>query len=112
MKPEMNRREMLGALAGAATLLGAAPSLLGADESNRKRLGIGIYSYGIHGKAARDGHPKARFKDTLEFIEYCHQIGAGGVQIAVGSKESAYAAQVRHKIESLNMYYEGQTGLP
>lgn len=103
---------MLGALASATTLLGSTPSLLGADASSRKRLGICIYSYGINWKAARDGHPKARFKDTLEFIDYCQQIGAGGVQIAVGTKEPAYAAKVREKIEAFEMYFEAQTGLP
>jgi sugar phosphate isomerase/epimerase len=112
MKSEITRRELLRALAGATTLLGITPSLLSADASSRKRLGICIYSYGIHWKAARDGHPKARFTDTLEFIDYCHQIGAGGVQIALGAKEPAYAAKVREKIESLGLYFEAQTSLP
>src|SRR5437870_1476741 len=112
MKPEMTRREMIRALAGAATLLGTAPTLLSAEPSSRTRLGICAYSYAIHWKAAHDGHPKARFKDTLEFIDYCHEMGAGGVQIAVGLQELAYAAKVRQKIESFDMYFEAQTSLP
>jgi sugar phosphate isomerase/epimerase len=102
---------MLGALAGAMPLL-AAPALFGADNPRRKQLGVCTYSYNFHWKAARDGHPKARFKDTLEFLEYCHQLGAGGVQIGVGSKDAEYPKKLRAKAEAYGMYFEGQASLP
>src|SRR5688572_11045299 len=108
----MTRREMLGTLAGATPLLGAVTSLFGADAPRRKRLGVCTYSCNIHWKAARDGHPKARFKDTIEFLEYCHQLGAGGVQIGVCSRNSDYPKKLRAKAESYEMYFEGQAGLP
>src|SRR5262245_15714651 len=108
----MARRQMLGTLASAAPLVGIAISLFGADKPHRKRLGVCTYSYNIHWKAARDGHPKARFKDTIEFLEYCHQLGAGGVQIGVGSKAADYPKQLRAKAERYEMYFEGQAGLP
>jgi sugar phosphate isomerase/epimerase len=111
-KSELTRRAMLKTLAGAATALGAAPSLFAADSAHRRRLGVCIYSYGLHWRAGRDRHPQARFRDALEFIEYCHRLGASGVQISLGSKEAGYAAQVRAKAESLQMYFEAQTGLP
>ena len=103
---------MLGTLAGAMPLLGVATSLFAADTPRRKRLGVCTYSYNIHWKAARDGHPKARFKDTLEFLEYCHQLGAGGVQIGVGSREADYPKKLRERAEAYEMYFEGQTSLP
>jgi sugar phosphate isomerase/epimerase len=103
---------MLGTLAGAIPLLGATTTLFGADNPRRKRLGVCTYSYSIHWKAARDGHPKARFKDTLEFLEYCHQLGAGGVQIGVGSRDSDYPNKLRAKAEGYEMYFEGQASLP
>jgi len=112
MKNTMTRREMLGTFAGAMPLLGAATSLFGADNPRRKRLGVCSYSYNIHWKAARDGHPKVRFKDTIEFLEYCHELGAGGVQIGVGSKDTDYPKKLRAKAEAYEMYFEGQSGLP
>src|SRR6266540_6262564 len=111
MKP-MTRRQMLGTLAGAMPLLGGATSLFGADNPRRKRLGVCSYSYNIHWKAARDGHPKVWFKDTIEFLEYCHQLGGGGVQIGVGSRDADYAKKLRAKAEAYGMYFEGQTSLP
>src|SRR6266496_1711372 len=107
----MTRREMLGALAGAMPLL-AAPALFGADNPRGKKLGVCTYSYNIQWKAARDGHPTVRFKDSLEFLDYCHQLGAGGVQIGVGSRDADYAKKLRAKAEAHEMYFEGQANLP
>ncbi len=103
---------MLGTLAGAMPLLGAAAVLFGAENRRRKRLGVCTYSYNIHWRAARDGHPGARFKDTIEFLEYCHQLDAGGIQIGIGSKEPDYPKRLRAKAEAYEMYFEGQVTLP
>lgn len=108
----MTRREMLGVLAGAVPLLGAGPSLFGAESGGRKRLGVGMHSYGVHWKAGREGHPKARFKDALSFLEYCHSLGAGGVQVAIGPRDGSSVAKLRAQAEAWQMYFEGQTSLP
>ncbi|PYM11410.1 MAG: xylose isomerase, partial [Verrucomicrobia bacterium] len=108
----MTRREMMGLAAAAAPLLAAAPSLFGAEEAGRKRLGVCTYSYNLHWRAAREGNPKARFKDPLEFLEYCHQLGAGGVQVAIGSREAGYTARLRARAEDWGMYLEGELSLP
>src|SRR2546426_1649033 len=108
----MTRRQMLETLAGAMPLLGGATALFGAENPRRKRLGVCTYSYNIHWKAARDGHSKVRFKDTIEFLEYCHQLGAGGVQIGLGSRDTDYPKKVRAKAEAYEMYFEGQSSLP
>src|SRR5580765_1758888 len=108
----MTRRQMLGTLAGAISLFLATTSLFGADNPRRKRLGVCTYSYSIHWKAARDGQPKVRFKDTIEFLEHCHELGAGGVQIGVGSGDPDYPKKLRAKAEGYGMYFEGQASLP
>src|SRR6266516_147627 len=111
MKTAMTRREMLGTIAATAPLLTAAPSLFSAESTGTKRLGVCSYSYNIHWQAARDGQRDVPFKDTLEFIDYCHQFGAGGVQIGVGSKEPGYPTKIRAKTEAFQMYFEGQVNL-
>jgi sugar phosphate isomerase/epimerase len=103
---------MLGTLAGAVPILWVTTNLFGADNLRRKRLGVCTYSYNIHWKAAREGHPKVRFKDTIGFLEYCHELGAGGVQIAVGSRDADYPTKLRAKAEAYEMYFEGQASLP
>src|SRR2546430_6714916 len=98
----MTRREMLGLVASAAPLLAAAPSLLGAEDTKRKRLGVCTYSYNLHWKAAREGNPKARFQNPIEFLEYCHQLGAGGVQVGIGRRDADYATRLRTRAEALD----------
>src|SRR5438046_10706862 len=108
----MTRREMMGLAAAAAPLLAAAPSLFGAEEAGRKRLGVCTYSYNLHWRAAREGNPKARFKDPLEFLEYCHQLGAGGAQVAIRSREADYTARLRARAEYCGMHLDGDLSLP
>src|SRR2546430_2369438 len=102
----MSRRKMLGSLAAAVPLLSAAPSLLSLESLPRKRLGVCAYSYNLHWKAARESQLNLPFKDTLDFLDYCHSLGARGVQVGVGSKDLAYAAKVRAKAEAHQMYFE------
>src|SRR6267378_8710350 len=108
----MTRRKMLGLVAGATPLLAAVPSLLGAEDTKRKRLGVCTYSYNLHWKAAREGNPKARFQDPIAFLEYCHQLGAGGVQVAIGRRDAGYTTSLRTRAEALGMYLEGELSLP
>ena len=111
MNTIITRREMLRRLT-ATMVAAAARPVFGAETASRKRLGVCSYSYNLHWKAVRDQHPNLPFKDTLDFIEYCHRLGAGGVQVAIGSKEPGYSAKVRAKSEQYEMYLEGQVSLP
>src|SRR5580765_5817831 len=108
----ITRREMLGRLAASLPLVAGGRSLFGVESAPAKRFGVGAYSYSLHWKAAREGGGNGRFKDSLEFLEYCHGLGAGGIQVAVGSKEPAYIAKLRAKSETLGMYFEGEAMFP
>jgi 3-oxoisoapionate decarboxylase len=99
--------QMLG-----VSIASVASSSAATKPASQKRLGIGMHSYGAHWKAAREGQAKARFSGALEFLEYAHQLGAGGVQTSIGNKDSSYAARIRAKAEAGEMYFEGQLALP
>jgi sugar phosphate isomerase/epimerase len=109
----MTRRKALALIAGTTGGFIAAPTPFAAQAASRpKRLGIGMHSYGFHWQAARDKSPLARFSDALDFLEYCHGLGAGGVQVTIKSKEVEYARQIRAKAEAYGMYFEGQLSMP
>src|SRR5262249_13064387 len=100
------RREFLAACAA------AAPALLNsraarAAEPGRVEMGVVIHSYGIRG-ADKESH----FNDPLTFLEYCHGLGAAGVQTALGARDEAYSAKVRARTEEHHMYVEGSSRLP
>ena len=113
MPATLNRRQMLATLGTAAAGILGRPVLLAADAvAPRKRLGIGMHSYGFHWKAGKDRAPGAKFSDALEFLRYAKELGAGGVQVTMGAKDSAYAAKVRSFAKSAGLYFEAQATLP
>lgn len=110
----MNRREMLGTIAGgfSASVLGASARLRGATVPERTQLGVCIYSYMIRPGAERSGGKGGGFADPLNFLEHCHRLGAGGVQVGLGTRDEAYTTKLRRRAEAYEMFLEGTAGLP
>jgi 3-oxoisoapionate decarboxylase len=106
----MNRRTALGILAGAATGLACAPLL--AAARSKKRMGIGMHSYGFQWRAAKENPGAAQFSDAFEFLKYAQKLGAGGVQVTLGAQDSAYARRIKGYAEENDLYFEGQFSLP
>jgi sugar phosphate isomerase/epimerase len=94
------RREFLAACA-------AAPALLAADDTHRAGLGIVIHSYG-----QRHADKQSHFDDPLTFLDYCHALGAGGVQTALGNRDDDYSAKLRARAGQRGMWLEGSVRLP
>lgn len=88
----MTRRGFL--LAGSAAVAAGAPP--------RSKMGLATTSF----MTAR------RPKDTYEFLEYSHSLGAGGIQASLASLDPAYLKKLRGRAEELGMYLEVMTGLP
>lgn len=52
--------------------------------------------------------PRFRQRDTLEFLEKCHALGAGGIQTAMNGD----LQKVRARADQLGMYLEGMVSIP
>ena len=65
-------------------------------------MGVNIYSLGFG----------QRGKSTLEFMDYCASLGAGGVQAELTSLDPNFIRQVRERTENLGVYLEVITSLP
>ena len=104
----INRRQALFSIAGGllTSVLGAPAQALRSASSGRKRLGIDTFSYNIRLGADR------QLRDPLNFLEHCHQIGAGGVQMGIGVRDEAYIRKLRSNAEKYEMFIEGSEGLP
>jgi len=90
---DLSRRDFVALLAAAA--VGAL-----AERPPVARMGVCFYSYG-----------RGRFKDAMEFLNHCHEIGASGVQVGLGV-DPGISAQVGEKAREWGMYVEGQVGVP
>jgi sugar phosphate isomerase/epimerase len=53
-----------------------------------------------------------RFRDTLEFMDHCHSLGAGGVQTALTAQTPEYLRQVKERAAKYGMWIEVMGGLP
>lgn len=103
-----NRRQFLAAAAAlpfASVLAGAA------DSDRRKRLGVVQYSYALRLSSDRAAG-KTGMSDPLTFLEHCHELGAGGVQVGLGTRDKDYLARLRKKLETYDMDLEGTIRLP
>jgi len=89
----MTRRELLLGAAAAATPAFGFPL-----------TGMGIATTSL--MTARRPH------DTYEFLEYCHSLGAGGIQASLASLDPEYLKKLRSRAEQLGMYIEVMAALP
>ncbi|MBL8179362.1 MAG: sugar phosphate isomerase/epimerase [Bryobacterales bacterium] len=53
-----------------------------------------------------------RPKDTLEFLEHCRALGAGGIQAPLSNTSAEYLKALRSKLEGYGMWIEVMAGLP
>lgn len=110
----MNRRELLFSIAvpALASVLGLPAQTLSAGRRKNGRLGIDDYSYNLRLTAERSGRIKGQLGDPLNFLEHCHRVGAGGIQIDIGVRDQAYIGKLREKAEAYGMFVEGSARLP
>ena len=98
-------------LAGSAPAWAPLSTELGAAQP-RSRLGIASASFTQRMRAERQGGAEKPFSDPFHFLEYCHQLGAGGVEIAAESLHPDSRKRFRRRVESAGMYVEVAVPLP
>jgi sugar phosphate isomerase/epimerase len=110
----MNRREVLFSIAGGLTAatIGNLTRVYGEDQTGKSRLGIADFSYNIRFSAERSRRAKDSLSDPLNFLDHCNKIGAGGVQMNIGTRDEDYTSRLCQKAEAFDMFVEGSTSLP
>ncbi len=110
----MNRRDLLRSIAGGlmATTIGDLTRVYGAGRVRGSRLGIAQFSYSARLRADRSAQVKDRLADPLNFIDHCHKVGAGGIQMNIGVRDRDYATKLRRKADAYGMFVEGSVSLP
>ena len=97
----MTRRtffEVAAAPLAVQTALGASVQSGGDTQGRSTRMGIATTSY----------LTAWRPKDTYEFLEHCHALGAAGIQSSINGD----LKKIRSRAEQLGMYIEGMASLP
>jgi sugar phosphate isomerase/epimerase len=104
------RREMLAACAAAVPASVGGASVV--PEGQRSPLGVAEASYSQRLAIDRAAGRDAGLSDPLAFLEHCHNLGAGGVQIGLGARDKDYAARLRARAAEFGMFVEGSVRMP
>lgn len=109
----MNRREVLFSIGGgiAASMLRVPAQASESAIPRKTKLGIDDFSYSIRRRAEKDGHLPKVTQDPLKFLMYCHSIGAGGLQCAIGNRDKAYVKKLRTYVEDNGLFIEDSVAL-
>jgi sugar phosphate isomerase/epimerase len=111
----VHRREFLLSIGGAlaAAAIGEPLSAGAAASPKRNRLGVCNDSYAIRRRG--DGNtagPGEWFGEPLGFLAYCHDLGAGGIQLEIGTRDETYASRLRSQAQDWDMFVEASIRLP
>jgi sugar phosphate isomerase/epimerase len=95
---------------------------LGLKAKGKDRIHLGIVSYSFqlrlsadrarHREHERTEQANGDLNDPLYFLEYCHRLGAGGIQLDLGMRDKSYFSKLRQQAQSYGMYLEGSIRLP
>ena len=89
------------------------PSRAATDAfKERKKLGVGSASYWMLLSTERRHGGPAQFADPIGFVQFCHERGAGGVQLRIRVRDKDYVARLRGKLEVYDMFLEGSIRVP
>jgi sugar phosphate isomerase/epimerase len=119
------RRAFLAACAAAVPSLASRSRTVRGDVPGPKQpLGVVIHSYTIRAAASqtqtkteaqaqsRGDAAAERFGDAFGFLDYCHALGARGVQVAIGARDEAACERLRARAAAYAMDLEGTVRLP
>jgi sugar phosphate isomerase/epimerase len=105
----VKRREFISASALATTT-----AALGKPTTAKasRRMGLTIWSYNIRWRKRSPSGRKPGWRNALDVLDHCKDLGAGCLQIGVQGWQKDFIKQVRDKRERLGISLEGQIGLP
>lgn len=105
----MDRRDFLQQTSKAAMIL---PFMTLPHFFRAMKMGIVVHSYAHRWNSKIESQKYPGFRNAVELIEHCHEIGAGGVQVVVRDWTDDFVRKVRDRREKLGLFLEGSISLP
>jgi sugar phosphate isomerase/epimerase len=105
----MHRRDLLRYFGASCCAAVAAASGYSAVPPQKTALGIVVYCLGINRRLQRQ---RRDLFSPPEFLDYCHSLGAGGIQLPLGRLEEREARKLGDDARQRNMFLEAIVGPP
>jgi sugar phosphate isomerase/epimerase len=75
-------------------------------------MGLVVYCCGLQRQARQRQEPNVDLFAPQTFLEHCHQLGAGGMQVSLGVLDRRDCQSLRRRAEMLAMYIEAIVNVP
>lgn len=109
-EPLFTRRRLLQVMAGGMCTLGLEGVARASEEPAARRTGLGVVAYALglaqRARRARD------LTDPQVFLEECHRLGAGGMQVPLGIRDEPYITPLRQFAEKHGLFIEAIVAMP
>jgi len=105
---QLSRRDFLALMASSIPVAALANDNAAKDKKPAIGLGLVLESYVIRSRVER----ASGFADPLNFLAFCHERGAAGVQVPIGLRDGEYRKKLRAKLDEFGMYLEGSVRMP
>jgi sugar phosphate isomerase/epimerase len=87
-------------------------ALANTTDKTKANLGLVIYTLGIRRRSMKAEDPQHDLFEPFTFLDYCHGLGAGGIQVPLGVLDPQQCERLRNKAEAYAMFIEGAAGPP
>ncbi len=102
----LNRRAMIAGSASMTTCLASIGVSQAADPVGRSRLGLVTNCCSIRGAWLRREQAKINLSVPLTFLKHCKQLGAGGMQAALGAMDKNRVRELRDLAERWDLFID------
>lgn len=110
----MERRKFLRnvavAAAGATAFLATGSCFAAAEKPSR--LGLVTYCCRIRNSHRKKQNPSYSLFEPFAFLEHCHKLNAGGMQIDLGTMDVKKASELREQAAKFGMFVEAIVSIP
>ncbi len=106
----ITRRSALKTFAGSVSAV-ALPAIA-AETPKRTGLGLVVYCTRMRREALRQKDPGFDLYDPLQFLKYCHSIGAGGMQCSLGVLDRQRSRDLREFVQQHDLYIDAIIRVP
>jgi sugar phosphate isomerase/epimerase len=110
----LDRRTALRRIAACSAVAATAPIQSGFAAVSVPKTGLGLVAYccGIRRKSLARQDPASDLFEPLTFLRHCHSLGAGGMQVSLGSLAADRVQALRQFAEQNGLFIDGIVNPP
>lgn len=92
--------------------MGIGGKLVGQEKPKKTGLGLVAYCSGFRRKLLQAEMPPRDLFEPTQFLEHCHQLGAGGLQVGLGVMKEEAAKRLKQQVAEKEMFLEAIISVP